>query len=290
VVGRQGGTDANELIAKLSPSGTLCVYTLTAAHVIVDVVGYIFDAPYTAITPTRYADSRNQSTFDSQFRDTGPRAGGTVWEIALEGRPSTPTDAIAAVVNVTVTGAADHGYATVYPCGAMPTASSVNYRPGDTRSNELIAKLSPAGSICIYTLADAHVIVDVVGFLHDSPGYTAITPTRYADSRDQPTFDNQYRDIGRRPAGTVWEVPVAGRGTVPINASSAALNLTVTGASGPGFATAYPCGTVPVASSVNYAPGDTRSNELVTKLSPAGTICVFTLTDVHVIIDVVGYA
>jgi hypothetical protein len=126
--------------------------------------------------------------------------------------------------------------------------------------------------------------------VHDSPGYAAITPTRYADSRDQPTFDNQYRDIGRRPAGTVWEVPVAGRGTVPINASSAALNLTVTGASGPGFATAYPCGTVPVASSVNYAPGDTRSNELVTKLSPAGTICVFTLTDVHVIIDVVGYA
>jgi len=38
-------------------------------------------------------------------------------------------------------------------------------------------------------LTDVHVIVDVVGDVEDVPGYTALVPTRYADSRDEATFD-----------------------------------------------------------------------------------------------------
>ena len=35
----------------------------------------------------------------------------------------------------------------------------------NTRPNEIIAKLSPTGSICIFTLTDAHLIADVVGYI-----------------------------------------------------------------------------------------------------------------------------
>ena len=53
---------------------------------------------------------------------------------------------------------------TVYDCGERPITSSLNYNVGTTRPNETIVKLSPSGSLCIYTLSPVHVIVDVVGF------------------------------------------------------------------------------------------------------------------------------
>jgi hypothetical protein len=75
-----------------------------------------------------------------------------------------PSDASAVVANVTVTGGVGGGFATVFPCGVRPNASSLNYDVGVTRSNELVAKLSGSGSLCVFTSATAHVIVDVVGY------------------------------------------------------------------------------------------------------------------------------
>ena len=288
------GTDEpNEVVAKLSATGSLCVFTLTTADVIVDVVGYVpAESPYVALTPTRYADSRDEDTFDDRFRNTGKRAGGTIWEIDIADRGAVPATATTAIVNVTVTGGTGPGFATVYPCTAtVPNASSLNYDAGITRPNELAAKLSDDGALCIFTLTDVDVIVDVVGYLEDSLGYMAIAPIRYADSRDEDTFDDRFRNTGKRAGGTIWEIDIADRGAVPAGATTAVVNLTVTGGEGPGFATVYPCTpSVPTASSINYDVGITRPNELITKLSGDGTICVFTLTAADIIIDVVGHA
>ena len=158
-----------------------------------------------------------------------------------------------------------------------------------TRPNELLTKLSASGTICVYTFADVHAIVDVVGYVETTQSWTATVPARFADSRDQPTFDGQERATGLRAGGTTWEIPIAGRGDVPASATTAAVNLTVTGGVGPGFATVHPCGALPLASSINYDVGVTRPNELVAKLSPDGAICVYTFAGVHVIVDVVGH-
>ena len=285
-----GGVDPNEIIAKLSETGTVCVFVLSDVHVILDVVGHVTDSPYRALTPARYADSRDEPTFDGRERDTGIRRAGTTWEVQIAGRGDVPADAAAVVVNLTVTGGTAPGFATVHPCSTLPNASSLNYGPGDTRPNELVAKLSPTGNVCVYVLTDVHVVVDVVGFVAESPAFSALTPARFADSRDEPTVDGEYRDTGIRGARTTWEVRIAGRGKVPADATSAVVNLTVTGGTAPGFATVHPCGTLPTASSINYGPGTTRPNELVAKLSPAGTICVYTLAPTHVVVDVAGYA
>ena len=94
---------------------------------------------------------------------------GTTWEIQIPGRGGIPTNATAAVVNLTVTGAPLTGFATVHPCGSLPAASSINYYgPGLTRANELIAKLSPNGTICIYTENPVDVIVDTVGYTRET--------------------------------------------------------------------------------------------------------------------------
>jgi len=284
-----GGVEPNEVIAKLSADGTVCVFTRSTADVIVDVVGAISDSPYEALTPARFADSRDEATFDGKFLNTGPRSAGTTWEIQIADRGDVPATATAAVVNLTVTGGLAPGFATVHPCGTLPKASSLNYGPGITRPNELIAKLSNTGTICVFTKATVDVIVDVVGYIEDVPGYTPLTPARFADSRAEDTFDSKFRNTGQRQGNSTWEIEIAGRGAVPADATAAVINLTVTGATGGGFATAYPCGTLPKASSINYDATTTRPNELVAKLSNDGTICIFTKTTVDVILDVVGH-
>jgi hypothetical protein len=285
-----GGVEANEVIGKLSDDGTICVFTLTRANVIVDVVGYVpADSPYEPLTPRRFADSRGESTFDNTFRATGRRAAGTTWEIKIAGRGGVPADASGVVANVTVTGGASPGFATVYPCGVLPTASSLNYGPGITRPNEVVARLSGSGTVCVFTLTDVDVILDVVGYLPARPGVVTTGPRRYADSRDEQTFDGMFRDTGTRAGGTTWEIDVAGRGGIPIHARTAVANITVIGTEAPGFATVYPCGTVPTASSLNYAMGVIRANELVASLSRRGSLCVFTLTDAEIVVDVAGH-
>ena len=82
---------------------------------------------------------------------------------------------------------------------------------------------------------------------------------------------------------------MAGRGDIPPDAESVIANITVIGRGGPGFATVYPCGDVPTASSLNYASGAVRANETIAKLSANGTLCVFTLTDAEVVVDIGGY-
>ncbi|MDW3215917.1 MAG: S8 family serine peptidase [Ilumatobacteraceae bacterium] len=285
-----GGVEANEVVAKLSPVGTLCVFTLTQANVIVDVVGYVSaESPYEPFSPRRYADSRAESTFDGGFRATGTRRGGTSWQIEIAGRGEVPADATAVVANVTVTGGTDPGYATVYPCGTVPNASSLNYGPGITRPNEVVARLSPDGTMCVFTLTGVDVIVDVVGYLPADPGVETTGPRRYADSRAESTFDGVFRATGTRRAGTTWEIDIAGRGDIPDDAETVVANVTVIGRGGPGFATVYPCGTVPTASSLNYDTGVVRANEVVAKLSTSGALCVFTLTDADVVVDIAGH-
>jgi hypothetical protein len=285
-----GSVEANEVVGKLSADGTICVRTLTQANVIVDVVGYAAaTSPYVSLVPRRFADSRDETTFDDRFRDTGPRRAATTWEIDIAGRGTVPPDATAVVANVTVTGGIAPGFATVYPCGTLPSASSVNYGPGITRPNEVVARLSSRGTLCVFTLTDVDVIVDVVGYLPTAPGIETTAPRRYADSRAEPTFDGRFRATGTRAGGTTWEIDVAGRGDIPPDARTAIANVTVIGSGPPGFATVYPCGALPTASSLNYASGVVRANEVVAKLSSRGTLCVFTLTAVDVVVDIAGY-
>jgi hypothetical protein len=124
----------------------------------------------------------------------------------------------------------------------------------------------------------------------DEPLYVPLTPVRLADTR--PGFvaaDGRFTGTGAVTGGSMLEIPIAGRGGIPLDAEAAVLNLTVTGAAGNGYATAFPCGTKPLSSSINFQPGESIANELVAKLSPTGTTCVYVHKTAHVIIDTAGY-
>jgi len=116
------------------------------------------------LTPVRLADTRpGFVSVDGRFTGAGPVPSGGMVEIPVAGRGGVPLDAEAAVVNLTITGAVTNGYATAFPCGTRPPTSSINFQPGESIANELVAKLSSTGTVCVYVHRTAHVVLDVAG-------------------------------------------------------------------------------------------------------------------------------
>ena len=87
------------------------------------------------------------------------------------------------------------------------------------------------------------------------------------------------------------ELPIAGRGGVPADATGVMLNLTATDATGTGYVTAWPCGGAPPnVSSLNYVAGTPRANASFLALSGTGTVCLVAQeASAQLIVDVTGY-
>ena len=153
------------------------------------------------LTPLRFADTRpGWVAADGLFYGTGPVPAGGVVVVPIAGRGAVPVDAKAVVANVTLVGAAAPGFATVFPCGPVPDASSVNYLAvtNEAVANEVIVKLSSAGSICVFTSAAANVLVDVAGYVPASSDFVSLTPVRLGDTRPTPVAAGGTVEVGLR--------------------------------------------------------------------------------------------
>ena len=94
------------------------------------------------------------------------RTTGTTTELQIGGRGGVPTNATAAVLNITVTEPQGPGFITIWPCGTeRPNASNLNYTTGTTIPNAVITKLTTTGTICIYTSAPTHIVIDTNGYV-----------------------------------------------------------------------------------------------------------------------------
>ena len=87
-------------------------------------------------------------------------------------------------MNVTATEPGAPGFVTVFPCGTTrPTASTLNYGSGQSISNAALAEIGSNGDVCVYTLAAAHLVVDVAGWFPNGTDFTTVTPDRLLDTR-----------------------------------------------------------------------------------------------------------
>jgi hypothetical protein len=251
------------------------------------------DAPLTTVDPARLLDTRpGERTVDERFAGIGRRPADSVLALEVRGRGGVAGDASAVVLNVTAVLPDGPGFVTVYPCdAARPTASNVNYGPGQVVPNAVLAKVAADGTVCLYTSAAADLIVDVNGFVPAGGSPVTVVPARLLDSRPgERTVDRASEGIGRRPAGSVTVLPVAGRGGVGLAASAVLVNVTAVFPDGPGFLTVFPCGSPqPRASSVNYSAGQVVPNAVLAKVGTDGEVCIFTSSATDLIVDVSGY-
>jgi hypothetical protein len=116
------------------------------------------------LTPCRVADTRGPS---------GPLGGpalaaNTDRTFPLTGTCGIPSSAVAVSINITVTQPSALGDLRLYPGGApLPLVSSMNYRAGQTRANNVTIPLGSGGTLavrCVQGSGTAHFIVDVNGY------------------------------------------------------------------------------------------------------------------------------
>lgn len=114
-------------------------------------------------------------------------------------------------------------------------------------------------------------------------GYHPVTPARVLDTRT---------NGGALGAGATRSLGVLGVGGVPgTGVRAVAMNVTVTDGTAPSVLTVWPAGQArPLASNLNWVPGDTRPNLVVSATGVLGAVDLYNLAgQVHVVADVIGW-
>ena len=266
-----GQTVANTTIVTLGSDGSVCLHSLAASDVVVDVTGWLSPSASGGFTPadaTRLADTRR----------TGRLGAGDV--LVVDVPAGAPADVGGLAVNVTAVAPDGPGYLTAYPCESpRPGTSSVNYVAGEVRANNAIVA-TPGGRLCVYTRVAADVIVDLAGYVSGSGlRYVPAPPTRLADTRAEVA--------GPLAAGGARAIAVPG---APAGVTRAvALNLVAVDHPTTGHLTAYDCGAVPPTSTLNQTVGDVVANGAVVRLGRDGDFCVRSLHGGHAVADLAGW-
>lgn len=243
---------------------------------------------YVPLTPFRILDTRLTGS---------PLGNNSTRSLTVTGVDSVPADATAVVLNVTVTAPSTVSYLTVYPAGgSTPPVSNLNYSAGETMANLTMVPIGTNGQVSIYNaVGTLQVIVDLEGYFEaasassSAGGYVALTPARITDTRPASGEPNSGDPL--TPGGSL-NVQVEGTGGVPSSGVEAVvLNVTMTDTTEDGYLTAYPTGmAAPLASNINWWPGDTSANRVITPVGSDGQVSFYNaLGDADLIVDVVGY-
>ena len=200
---------------------------------------------------------------------------------------------------LTVDNVTTQGYITVYACddgiprnsGGDISRSDLNYDGTVTKvwSNRLIVQADDDGDICVYTFGSVDMIVDVNGVSFDT-GITSF-PNQRTDTRTGVNTPKQ-----RVAAGGILRVPVP----QAVGARTVVGQLTIVGASAPGYVTALGCdvgaptgaGGSIQKSDLNFDPkvNPARSNRLIVQADDDGDICFYSTRATDLIVDINGVA
>ena len=237
-------------------------------------------------------------------------ANGTV-SFSLAGNFGVPASGVTAVMlNVTAVGAKSAGYLTVFPSGqSTPTASNLNYVPGQAVPNLVEVGIGAGGEVSIFSPSPTGAVVDLEGYVTSNAQsgaglYNALsTPARICDTRGgnpsglnggdtqcNTNLSSGSKDHLVGPTNPL-SIKVAGNGGVPSSGVSAVvLNVTVTSPAAGGYVTAYPTGQPrPVASNANFVASQTVANRVTVPVGTDGQVTLYSASASDLVVDVSGW-
>ncbi len=233
--------------------------------------------------PTRLLDTRDAAS---------PLPAGATVSVRVAGVAPLPAaeTARAAVLNITVVGAAGVGFWTVFPHGSpIPTASNLNVDErwsllGDGLAipNLVTVPVGTDGMVDVFSQKGGHLVVDMLGIYEVSGATSAgrfqplASARRVVDTRDFLVLAPQSITEVRVPEA-------AGAGGV-------VLNVTTIG-SAPGYWTVYPSDapTPPTAANLNSLYGlHVSANQVIVPVDAEGDFDVFSQSGGHLVVDLVG--
>ncbi|MEU6299443.1 PKD domain-containing protein [Streptomyces erythrochromogenes] len=270
---------------------------------IADVTGYFTrasDSGYTSMTPARFVDTR-----EGIGTAKGTLASRSAFTTRIGGLQGVPQNITAVALNVTVTEPQGPGHLTAFSgTGPVPTASNLNFVPGQTVANSVIVPVAADGTIKIFNGAwsPTHVVVDVVGYYskESKAAFLPFTPFRTLDTR---------QEAYGWPGGRFRAREYITQGFTPENATAAGveayvLNATVTETGGTGFLSVAPSpsalpaageppaptATRPVSSTLNWTVGTTVPNLVQASDGDHGVINFWNQghEDADLVLDVFG--
>ncbi|MFC1420883.1 PKD domain-containing protein [Streptacidiphilus cavernicola] len=274
-----GKTVANQATVEIGADGYVDVYngSTKPVDVIVDTAGTQSGSSpngltYNPVGPVRILDTRT----------TGhPVASGAAVTFAAAGTHTVPANAAGVLLNVTAVNTHTTGYLTAYGAGqTQPAVSNANWAPGQTVPALVTVPLTNGSVVLRNSKSGGSVdfVADLVGYYDKTDNGTVFMPSapvRILDTRN---------GTGQLGAGKTIRLHIGA-------AAAAALNLTATGGTHPGYLTAYPDGgTKPTASNVNYSNGQTVANMTVTPVGTDGYIDIYNggTAPVSIIADLSG--
>jgi hypothetical protein len=279
-------TVPNAVITPVSVDGTICLFSSADTFLLADINGWFpTGAGLTPVTPARLFDTRPGEAQGAVPVDQQPYGDLRVHVSGVAGVPASGVGAVS--LNVTVVGASEAGFVTVYPCGQRPLASNLNYTAGQTVPNAVITPVSSDGDICLFSSAGAFLLADINGWFATGTGLETLMPARLFDTRPEQTQGAMV--VNQQSYGDL-QVHITGIAGVPkTGVAAVSLNVTVVGPSEAGFVTVYPCGQRPLTSNLNYTAGQTVPNAVITPVSADGNICLYSSATAFLLADINGW-
>jgi streptogramin lyase len=288
-----GQTIPNAVTVRVGMAGRIAFNTAVGkTHVVVDAVGYYDTASANPsymhpVNPKRFLDSR---TATGGWNGTLGAGDANVRTLKVANVSPVGATATAVVLNVTVTNPSAGSFLEVWPTGTpRPTASNVNFAPGQTVANLVTVPVGAGSQVSFFNaVGTTDVVADLVGWYDSASGstYHALgTPNRVLDDRVNLGFNGPF------PGGASAFVTVGGVSAVPLGATGLVMNTTVTNGTLPSYITVWPNGPAkPTASTVNFGAGQTIANLAMPALPSSGILQIFNNAGkVDVIGDATGY-
>jgi hypothetical protein len=256
------------------------------------------EGEFSPLPPSRILDTRNGTGGSS-----GPVGANQSISLTALGAGGIPASDVSAVVlNVTAVLPSAPTFVTVYPhsnsSSVPPLASNLNVAGTEIAVPNLVSvRVGDDGKVDLYNKQGAvFLVADVMGYYatdFGDPGsrFHGTTPVRLLDTRDG-------TGGGGGPIGSNSQrvLDILGVGSpVPAGATGVVLNVTAVLPSAPSYLTVFPDGqSPPLASNLNFVPGQVVPNLVMVKLPTAGSetgkVRFYNNSGaVHVIADVVGY-
>jgi len=309
-----GQTVANLVTVQLGQGGKISINNTGqssaagSVHVIVDLVGWYSNdetgALFHPLAPLRVLDTRTGTTTNPGVGAVN--GGASITPTVCDGATGADPTATAVVVNVTALAGPTSGFLTLWPNGAAPNVSNLNFTAGANIANLATVKVGPTCTIKVANSngapgfhAPVNVVIDLVGWygIENTPDggahFHAMTPNRIVDTR------NGTGGVGGLVGAGATVAPVATVSPVPSTAVAVVMNLTATTPSKRGWLTAYPIGPIPIASNLNFLAGQTVPNLAIVKVHTDHMIRVTNTGDpggpvanagsVQIIIDEMGW-
>jgi hypothetical protein len=296
-----GAIRANLVTVPVGTGGKVTIYNATGTvNLLADVLGFYSSDDALQATlgmGTQFQLAKPGRLFDSR-QDGFPLAPGEVVPMGPDFGAPTNSTIKALAINVTALKGTKAGYIQVYPenVSTPPNVSSLNFAPGQTVANMVVAPASfntqagiPAINVKNGSAGTTDVVVDVVGYYDQDAAeglrFHAVPPMRMIDTRNgtgtvkAPLATNSQRQFSapNPPAGTDTIALVA---NTTVDRPTAATYLTVWD------------GTTsrPTVSNLNATAGQVVANATITPLSATNTFYIYNNNgSTQTIMDVTGH-